>query len=399
LISENWRKLQKLQSEEIESQKFKNKILAIQSSIKWVRISDLTDYSYQLLKNPTPQDIIQGSVGNCYFLSVCSAISYYPHLLEKIFITKIKTFSGIYCLNFFIDGEQKKIVVDDYIPVLSHNNEPVFCKLNQSTKNIWPLILEKAWAKLIGSYEETSGGLPTYPFDVLLGVPCEEVCLFNELNNFRDPEGEEIYITPGIDIEMISQEKNFLIWQKLLSYFNDNYLITCSISNEISELSTLKKEMDDLGLVSYHAYTCIFFQEFIINNDQIVRLVKLRNPWGKLNKNVFKGSLMKNNYYNSHEILLNAQINDKGEFILEFDEFKKFFSNIYISKIKNGYKCYVDLIYESEESINKLESNLHSLIYIIFILIKFIIKSKTLIFSFGIFNKFIEFTFLKLKFS
>ncbi len=356
MVKQNCRELENLINEENENVKFQNMFNKHKDQLKWVRISDIIDDTYQLIRNPGPQDIIQGSVGNCYFLSVCSAISCYPNLLEKIFVTKEKNFCGIYCLNFFIDGELKKIIVDDYIPVLKYNNEPIFSKINLKSKNIWPLILEKAWAKLIGNYAKTSGGLPIYPFDVLLGVPCENIDLFRELNNIQDDEEdiENNSITPYVNIDEEINNKSFLIWEKLLSYFNENYLITSSISIHIKEGSSLKKELDDLGLVTFHAYTCIFFQEFLLQNNTIIRVVKLRNPWGKLNSKNFKGSLIKNNYYKNDDIRINCQINDEAEFILEYDEFKRFFSHIYISKKRNNYICNkIDTLYDNHEKQSK----------------------------------------------
>jgi calpain-15 len=36
----------------------------------------------------TPNDIIQGSLGNCYFLSALSAIAEFPQRIKNIFITQ-----------------------------------------------------------------------------------------------------------------------------------------------------------------------------------------------------------------------------------------------------------------------------------------------------------------------
>ena len=305
------------------------------------------------MNNPSPDDILQGQLGNCYFLSVISAISGYPNLLNRIFETKNKNYSGIYCLNFYIDGEKKKIIVDDYIPVYKYDDEPLFCRLNKTTKSFWPIILEKAWAKLLGSYQKTSGGYPSYPFDVLLGYPCEEYCLETELNKLDNFDSLNISPNPENFIE-ISENVNFLVWEKLLSSFHNNYLISCSTNDNFEKSSSLNKEIEELGLVSRHAYTCLFFQEFQIENGQIIKLVKLRNPWGKTKSSKFKGSLIKNNYYNNEEIRLNTFVAGEGDFILEFDEFKKYFSLIYICKIKNNYIYYNDIIYNEnfEEKIN-----------------------------------------------
>lgn len=45
--------------------------------------------------------------------------------------------------------------VDDYFPVY-HNLCPVFTKAKNNA--IWVMVLEKAWAKLFGSYQNSSAG-------------------------------------------------------------------------------------------------------------------------------------------------------------------------------------------------------------------------------------------------
>lgn len=83
--------------------------------------------------------------------------------------------AGIYLLTFFVNGKLTPVVVDDYIPV-TQKNKPAFA----STKDqeLWVILLEKAWAKLHGSYARTEGGLPSFAAIHLLGTP--STSFFNE---------------------------------------------------------------------------------------------------------------------------------------------------------------------------------------------------------------------------
>lgn len=47
-------------------------------------------------------------------------------------------------------GEWKEIIIDDKFPCFNEERGPCFTKGNGS--ELWVLILEKAWAKLYGSY-------------------------------------------------------------------------------------------------------------------------------------------------------------------------------------------------------------------------------------------------------
>lgn len=56
---------------------------------------------------------------------------------------------GIYQIKLKVGGVVKEIIVDDYIPV-NFSHRPFFCQPNKNC--FWLLILEKAWAKVHGSY-------------------------------------------------------------------------------------------------------------------------------------------------------------------------------------------------------------------------------------------------------
>ncbi len=48
-------------------------------------------------------------------------------------------------------------MIDDYLPVDS-DGEVVFAK--SKTQELWPALIEKAWAKLHGSYARVEIGIP-----------------------------------------------------------------------------------------------------------------------------------------------------------------------------------------------------------------------------------------------
>ena len=46
----------------------------------------------------TPQDMRQGAIGNCWFISAASALSEKPGRLEKVFLNTEMSTSGIYAV-------------------------------------------------------------------------------------------------------------------------------------------------------------------------------------------------------------------------------------------------------------------------------------------------------------
>ena len=64
---------------------------------------------------------------------------------------------GSYCVRMCVMGEWREIIVDDLFPCNKLTRKPVFT--TSSFKELWALILEKAWAKHYGSYDVIEAGL------------------------------------------------------------------------------------------------------------------------------------------------------------------------------------------------------------------------------------------------
>ena len=114
------------------------------------------------------EDITQGTLGDCYLLSALSVLGNDrtvelfacqadgipssektddPHHWKK---------TGCFMLKFSKDGNFQYIIVDDWIPMC--NETPAFTKGGEDGLEMWPAILEKAYAKLYGSYTAIEAG-------------------------------------------------------------------------------------------------------------------------------------------------------------------------------------------------------------------------------------------------
>lgn len=80
--------------------------------------------------------------------------------------------AGCYALVFYIDGEKRTIVVDDYFPYNEQKKNWAFSKPDQEC-DIWVLLLEKAWAKIHGNYQRIEAGTNGEALPALTGAPAE----------------------------------------------------------------------------------------------------------------------------------------------------------------------------------------------------------------------------------
>jgi len=77
-----------------------------------------------------------------------------PDLVKEIFVTQAINPAGIYLMKFYINGIQSPVIVDDYFP--TKNKRP--CYASTRDGELWVMLLEKAWAKLYGSYSRIESG-------------------------------------------------------------------------------------------------------------------------------------------------------------------------------------------------------------------------------------------------
>ena len=142
-------------------------------TFKWIRASEIKELNDDEGKlavfqdDVTPSDIKQGLLGDCYFLSILSALAEVPERIMKLFITDRTNEYGIYAVKVWKNGELKEVVIDDYFPC--QYDEPCFSKANGN--ELWVLILEKVWAKLHGSYERIEAGHSHNVMTDLTGAP------------------------------------------------------------------------------------------------------------------------------------------------------------------------------------------------------------------------------------
>ena len=134
----------------------------------WIRARKINSNVSLFKSDPRPDDIQQGSLGDCYYLACLAAMAEYPERVRARFINKSINKSGIYGVVLYISGEEHVIIVDDLVPCWQ-GGSPICCKFRND--KLWVILMEKVWAKMHGSYVRTWGGWPHFVWPYFTGMP------------------------------------------------------------------------------------------------------------------------------------------------------------------------------------------------------------------------------------
>lgn len=129
------------------------------NKIVWKRLYEMfPDGAFAtFIRGPEEGRIVQGTLGDAWFLSALSMLvcTGYENL-EKLFVFANPK-HGIYQIRFHKDGQWRLVTIDDRIPVDEATNTPVFSRCRNPAE-VWVQLVEKAYAKLHGSYEAIEAG-------------------------------------------------------------------------------------------------------------------------------------------------------------------------------------------------------------------------------------------------
>jgi Ca2+-binding RTX toxin-like protein len=203
-----------------------------------------------LFHKPGPQteDVIQGSIGDCYFVSGLAAIAHSPKdgIIER---NIVDLGDGSYMVKFFDDATPKWFRVDNQLPIKNKTfDEVAFAKTRSGADaSMWVPIYEKAFAihrtgvakyeEIVGDNDWTDPGMPYETYGAFgLWHDTDEV-IFNDLETY------------------MQKMRNFLQAGGAVTASTDPPWLGCDIT-------------------PFHVYT-------VLNVSADLKHVTIRNPWAR----------------------------------------------------------------------------------------------------------------------
>ncbi|XP_022063832.1 calpain-1 catalytic subunit-like [Acanthochromis polyacanthus] len=217
--------------------------------VKWCRPHELNPNPSFVVDGVSRFDFQQGFVGNCWFLSSIGALTKRKSLMVQVVLPDQSfkdNYVGIFHFRFWRFGKWVDVVIDDLLPTLY---EQLVSVSSKSGTEFWPPLLEKAYAKVCGSYG-----------DMIAGLPPEAL---------KDFSG-------GVHMNYKLSKPPPDLWDVMIRATQCKTMMACgTFSGEKGEEYSNK-----FGLVAGHAFAVTAVKQ-VESQGKKVNLVRIWNPWGE----------------------------------------------------------------------------------------------------------------------
>ncbi|KAJ3590531.1 hypothetical protein NHX12_008481, partial [Muraenolepis orangiensis] len=275
------------------------------NAITWLRPKEIGTNSVFVEGTTGTTDICQGQLGNCWLLAALSCLTMHPKLFVKVVPpgqSLSTSYAGIFHFRFWQYGEWVEVVVDDRLPVREGR---LLFSYSRTRNEFWSALVEKAYAKLIGSYSSLKGG--------------------NISEGMEDFTGGIAYSMP------VASRTPKVLWRALTAALSRGSLLSCFIqASSYLEVGRVTGN----GLIKGHAYAIVRSNK-VSQESGDTMLYRLRNPWGFVE---YSGP-----WSDKHEDWedvdhvekerINLNMEEDGEFWISVDDFSQLFDKVELCSV------------------------------------------------------------------
>ncbi|KAB0396074.1 hypothetical protein E2I00_020117, partial [Balaenoptera physalus] len=290
-------------------------------------------------------DLCQGLLGDCWFLAALQALTLHQDILSRVIPLNqsfTEKYAGIFRFWFWHFGQWVPVVVDDRLPV-NEAGQLVF--VSSTYKNLfWGALLEKAYAKLSGSYEDLQRKQVSEALVDFTGGLTMTINLAEAPGNLWDILTRATYSRTRIGCQTHAGVRlgcALAGWPPPCSRplcQPAAALTSCGPPDSTSSRtqSPDKERALKNGLVHGHAYTLPGIRK-VTSKRGPAYLIKLRKPWGRVEwKGDWSDSSSVWELLSPKEKLLLLRKDDDGEFWMALQDFKAHFMLLVICKLSPG---------------------------------------------------------------
>ncbi|XP_005089461.1 calpain-2 catalytic subunit [Aplysia californica] len=275
------------------------------SGVEWKRPGEFVDNPKLFSDGATRFDIGQGSAGTCWFLSTVANIAGNKSMIDQVIpdsaylIENPAEYDGTFHARFFRFGKWEDVYTDDFLPVI-YGNVLWGAKSTTDEREMWVALLEKAFARLYGSYDAVYGGQPGDAYLLLTGGIGERI----DLDSHTD--------------------KASALFKRIKNALNSGCQVACVVPDEYD---------NHQGLVGGHAYSLVGTAEV-----GRTKLMRVRNPWGH---GEWKGAWSdgSSEWLSIPDNSISAPNKDDGEFYVSLPDFMTYFSQTTICSLTPDFDC------------------------------------------------------------
>ncbi|CAP25418.2 Protein CBG04776 [Caenorhabditis briggsae] len=280
----------------------------------WYPPHYLSDYLYRndnhawhIWNDPWPFHVCQAGVGNCWLMASLMAIAQRKDILEIVLPKRDYALDcGLVQVRLFVDGRWQVIKIDFYLP---HENGIERCS-KMPKKQMWVAMIEKAYAKVKGSFGGLNGGQSHLAFKCLTGAG-----------------GKQIMINKDTNTEQL--------WEDLIKYYSCGNLLAAGTPN-IKDNEEELKRYEAIKIDYNHGYAILGFKE---HNGY--RLINLGNP----GPTKFTGRFSELPGYDDRETVSNFcpvdyYLYHHKIFWMDIEDFVIFFTHYYVCEYRPGWEDY-----------------------------------------------------------
>jgi len=292
--------------------------------IIWIRPKAIRKRPRLYCDGISSEDICQGMVGNCWWLSAVASISTSARQMKTIIPRGQPCFNetgyiGAFHFRFWQFGRWYDFTVDDRLPVIGGR----LCFGESPNRDeFWLPLLEKAYAKANGCYKALDFGVCKDALEDLTGG----LAVTYQLGD-RTPKHLRTIISKAI------RSKTFIC----AAIHGDG-------SNEVDQAT---------GLVSSHAYAILHFAKVHLTSGLNEYLIKIRNPWGGIYewKQKYSDSSPSWDLVSEEDkLLLDISDDDDGEWWMTYEDFTRHFNDVTVCMFGQECGCDEDVDPQDEVS-------------------------------------------------